>query len=217
LRHRLAVAIASKDGPVDLSESWAEALGLAWEAMNAGTTPVGSVVIDGDGQIVTRGRGRRYVRESAQGQLSYSHLAHAELNALAQLPPTRRHEGLTVLTTLEPCLLCMGAAVMATVGRVEYAGADPYGGAAHLALDNAHTARLMPQVIGPDPGPLGTVGALLHYAFYRERNPDGAVVNAYRLALPGFTREVDESGMTGEVLRLRVERRELSEVLALIS
>ena len=142
----------SKDGLVDLSEPWAEALGLAWEAMIAGTTPVGSVVTDADGQIVTRGRGRRYVRESEQGQLSYSHLAHAELNALAQLPPTHRHEGLTVLTTLEPCLLCMGAAVMATVGRVEYAGADPYGGAAHLELHNAHTARLMPGVTGPDPG-----------------------------------------------------------------
>jgi tRNA(adenine34) deaminase len=202
---------------VDLSEPWAEALGLAWEAMMAGTTPVGSVVIDADGQIVTRGRGRRYVRESAQGQLSYSHLAHAELNALAQLPPTHRHEGLTVLTTLEPCLLCMGAAVMATVGRVEYAGADPYGGAAHLELHNAHTARLMPRVTGPDPGPLGTIGALLHYAFYLERNPDGAVVNAYRLALPDFTREVDGSGKTGEVLRLRAQQRELWEVLALVS
>ena len=65
---------------------------------------------------------------------------------------------------------------MATVGRVEYAGADPYGGAAHLQFQNAHTARLMPQIVGPDDGPLGT---MLHYAFYLERNPDGAVVAAY--------------------------------------
>jgi len=184
--------------------------------MVAGTTPVGAVVVDADGHIVTRGRGRRYVRDSAQGQLSYSHLAHAELNALAQLPPTRRHESLTVLTTLEPCILCMGAAVMATVGKVEYAGADPYGGAAHLEIRNAHTARLMPQIAGPDPGPLGTIGALLHYAFYLERNPDGAVVDAYRRALPEFTREVDKSGITAEVLRLKAEQRELSEVEALV-
>ena len=128
-----------KDGTVEFSEPWAVPLGLAWEAMLAGTTPVGSVVINTDGRIVTKGRGRRYVRDLAQGQLSYSHLAHAELNALAQLPPTSRYEDLTVLTTLEPCILCMGAAVMATVGRVEYAGADPYGGAAHLQLQNAHT------------------------------------------------------------------------------
>ena len=146
---------------MEVSEPWAVALGLAWEAMVAGTTPVGAVVIDGDGEITTQGRGRRYVHDSVQGQLSYSHLAHTELNALAQLPPTQRYEDLTVLTTLEPCLLCMGAAVMATVGTVEYAGADPYGGAAHLQLKNAHTARLMPQIVGPDRGPLGTFGALL--------------------------------------------------------
>ena len=202
---------------MEFSEPWAVALDLAWKAMLAGTTPVGSVVINPDEQIVTRGRGRRYVRDSAQGQLSYSHLAHAELNALAQLPPTHRYEHLTVLTTLEPCVLCMGAAVMATVGRVEYLGADPYGGAAHLQLQNAHTTRLMPQIVGPDNGPLGTIGALIHYAFYLERNPEGGVVDAYRQDMPDFVREVDETGTTGEVLRLKAEQRELSDVLALVS
>jgi tRNA(Arg) A34 adenosine deaminase TadA len=202
-------------GMKNLSEPWGAALDLAWEAMVAGTTPVGCVVLDAKGQIATRGRGRRYVREPASGQLSYSHLAHAELNALAQLPPTQRYEDYVVLTTLEPCLLCVGAAVMATVGRVEYAGADPYGGAAHLQVKNAHTARLMPPINGPSEGPLGVVGALLHYAFYAERNPAGAVVAAYREAMPEFIREVDGNGMTTEVLRLKEERRRLVDLLAL--
>ena len=39
---------------MELSEPWIEALDLAWAAMTVGTTPVGSVVINGDGQIVTR-------------------------------------------------------------------------------------------------------------------------------------------------------------------
>ena len=181
----------------------------------AGTTPVGCVVLDGKGDIATRGRGRRYVSEPASGQLSYSHLAHAELNALAQLPPTQRYEDYVVLTTLEPCLLCVGAAVMATVGRVEYAGADPYGGAAHFELHNAHTARLMPAVSGPSEGAPGLIGALLHYAFYAERNPDGAVVAAYREAMPDFVRDVDGNGLTGQVLRLKEERRGVAEVLGL--
>ena len=71
----------------NLDEPWVMALGLAWEAMVAGTTPVGCVVLDAKGHVATRGRGRRYERETASGQLSYSHLADAELNALAQLPP----------------------------------------------------------------------------------------------------------------------------------
>ncbi len=105
---------------------------------------------------------------------------------------------------------------MATVGRLEYAGADPYGGAAHLQLQNAHTSRLMPQIVGPDNGSLGTIGALVHYAFYLERNPEGAVVDAYRQDMPEFVGEVDETGITGEVLRLKSEQRELSDVLALV-
>src|SRR6202162_4642364 len=182
----------------NLSEPWEAALDLAWEAMLAGTTPVGCVVLDAKGEILTRGRGRRYIRETAPGQLSYSHLAHAELNALAQLPPTQRYEDYVVLTTLEPCLLCIGAAVMATVGRVEYAGADPYGGAAHLRLQNAHISRLMPPIMGPADGALGMIGALLHYAFYVERDPNGAVVDAYRAAMSDFVSQVDGGGLTTE-------------------
>lgn len=78
---------------MDVPEAWLVALDLAWESMLAGTTPVGSVVIDGSGGIVATGRGRRYVQGSVAGELSYSHLAHAELNALAQLPPTDRLRG----------------------------------------------------------------------------------------------------------------------------
>lgn len=105
---------------------------------------------------------------------------------------------------------------MATVGKVEYAGLDPYGGAAHLQLENAHTNRLMPQIVGPDKGALGKFGALLHYAFYLERNPYGQAAGAYRKDLPDFVREVDDTGTTTKVLRLKAERRELSEALALV-
>jgi hypothetical protein len=149
--------------------------------------------------------------------LSNSHLAHAELNALAQLPPTRRYEDHVVLTTLEPCALCVGAAVMATVGRVEYAGPDPYGGAAHLQLANAHTARLMPAIVGPVDGVLGTLGALFHYAFYLQRDPEGAVSLAYRRSMAAFVREVDGTGLTHEVLRLKSEQAELRDVVALFA
>jgi tRNA(Arg) A34 adenosine deaminase TadA len=199
-----------------LTEPWAIAFALAWEAMLAGTTPVGCVVLDGDGQVTARGRGRRYSPESIPGQLSNSHLAHAELNALAQLGPTRRYEDYTVLTTLEPCLLCVGAAVMATVGRVEYAGADPYGGAAHLTLQNDHTTRMMPLIIGPADGTIGRLGALLHYAFYFERDSTGVVTSAYREAMPSFVAELDGASLTTEVLRLKAEQRGFADVLVLL-
>ena len=198
-----------------LEKRWETPFVLAWRSMVDGTTPVGAVVLDASGSVVTTGRGRRYVREQAAGQLSFSHLAHAELNALAQLSPTSRHEDHVVLTTLEPCLLCVGAAVMATVGRVEYAGADPYGGAAHVELKNAHTARLMPPISGPAEGLAGTLGALLHYAFYVERNPGGAVATAYRDCMPEFVAEIEANGLVGEVLALKSQRASFDPVLHL--
>lgn len=200
----------------EIPAPWLIALDLAWAAMVSGTTPVGAVVVDDKGMVVTSGRGRRYVQESASRQLSFSHLAHAELNALAQLDPNRRYADHTVLTTLEPCLLCVGAAVMATVGRVEYAGADPYGGAAHLEFKNPHTLRLMPAILGPADGMLGAVGALLHYAFYRERDASGAVVIAYKEQMSEFIREMDASGLTDRVLHLKAEKAELRAVLELL-
>lgn len=200
----------------DLTEPWAVAFTLAWEAMIAGTTPVGCAVLDDVGRVAVRGRGRRYTVDHVPGQLSNSHLAHAEVNALAQLAPTRRYEGYTVYTTLEPCLLCVGAAVMATVGRVQYAGADPYGGAAHLRLRNAHTERMMPVISGPADGTLGTLGALLHYAFYVERDPTGVVAAAYREAMPSFVANVERAELIPEVLRLKSEQRDLADFVALV-
>jgi tRNA(Arg) A34 adenosine deaminase TadA len=86
----------------ELTEPWDVAFTLTWEAMLAGTTPVGCVVLDENGGVAVRGRGRRYTVDNVPGQLSNSHLAHAELNALAQLAPRRRYEDYTVYTTLEP-------------------------------------------------------------------------------------------------------------------
>jgi hypothetical protein len=110
----------------------------------------------------------------------------------------------------------MGAAVMAAVGRVEYAGADPYGGAAHLRLRNAHTARMMPVIIGPADGTLGTLGALLHYAFYAQRDPTGVVTAAYREAMPSFVAKVERAALIPEVLRLKTEHRGLADVVAVL-
>ena len=36
---------------------------------------------------------------------------------------------MTLCTTLEPCLMCLGAILLHRVGRVLYGSADPYGGA----------------------------------------------------------------------------------------
>jgi tRNA(adenine34) deaminase len=95
-----------------------EALVEAEAAGEAGEYPIGAVVaIDGD--IVSRGRSR-------QRELR-SQLAHAELEALQSGgdPLFEHHDRAVLFTTVEPCPLCLGAAVMADVPHIIFAQPDP--------------------------------------------------------------------------------------------
>jgi tRNA(adenine34) deaminase len=173
-----------------LEGPWRESFELAWEAFRVGTIPVGAVVADASGEVVTRGRNRIFEDTAPPGQLCNSYLAHAELNALAGLPllgprdgrgPFERH---TLYTTLEPCALCMGAALMTMVGEVRFASLDRYGGGRELRLENPHTARLPLVLTGPLDGLLGDLGELLHLAHFLWRRPDGFVMRTYRERWP---------------------------------
>ena len=137
---------------------------------------------------MAQGRNRVYESHGPVGQLANSLLAHAEVNALVGLDPSRRYEDHVLNTTLEPCVLCVGAAVMATVGRIRYAGADPYGGGAGgLVAVNAHIARVPFQLDGPRGDAFGTLGSALLLAFFLRRNPSGHVVQSYAERQPALT------------------------------
>jgi tRNA(adenine34) deaminase len=164
-----------------LEPPWRTCLELAWRAYGAGTIPVGAALTDAAGTVVAEGRNRVYERRAPAGQIAGSLLAHAEVNALLGLDPERRYEDHTLYTALEPCVLCVGAAVMATVGRVAYAGADPYGGGTEsgLAVVNPQVERVPLRLDGPREDGFGRLAAALPLAFYLRRKPEGHVVAAY--------------------------------------
>ena len=87
-----------------------ESLSSAWQAYCAGTVPIGAVVTDASGQILSRGRNRIFEMQGEDSYLYGQTLAHAEINALITLDVGRaeRH-GCILYTTVEPCPLCMGA------------------------------------------------------------------------------------------------------------
>jgi tRNA(Arg) A34 adenosine deaminase TadA len=116
-----------------LEDPWRAAFELAWESFRAGTVPVGAVVVDEDGTILSSGRNRIFDDVPPAGQLAGTRLAHAEMNALVQLSPDRGWNTCTLYTTLEPCVLCVGAASVARVGRIRFAGTDVYSGSSALA------------------------------------------------------------------------------------
>jgi tRNA(Arg) A34 adenosine deaminase TadA len=153
------------DGWRELDDPWRASLELAWEAYLAETIPVGSVVADADGRVVARGRNRIF--EPPGHGLSGSRLAHAEVDALAQLRVTDRYRDHVLYSTLEPCLLCVAATLHATVGRIAYATADPFGGGCNGAIDTAHWRRSAPEIGSPLGGWPGALSAALQSAFWQ--------------------------------------------------
>ncbi|MDQ3805261.1 MAG: deaminase, partial [Acidobacteriota bacterium] len=59
---------------------------------------------------------------------------HAEVEALRQVPASLwpRARELTCYTTLEPCVMCLGALLLHGVGRVVFGARDTAGGAGYL-------------------------------------------------------------------------------------
>jgi tRNA(adenine34) deaminase len=156
----------------------------AWQALRAGSVPVGAVLTDGAGAVVTTGRARQLDVGAEPGRLGNTSIAHAEIDALAQLPHGR-HTDHTMWVTLEPCVLCTGALVIASVGTVRFAAADPlWVGLERLPSINAFVATRWPQRIGPRADELGAFAMLLPLLFYQERYPDGASITSHRSEAP---------------------------------
>ena len=105
------------------------ALAEAAQAATEGEVPVGAVVVC-DGRIVGRGRNARERLQDAT--------AHAEILAItaaSQSLGSWRLEDCTLYVTLEPCPMCMGAALNARIRRVVYGALEPKFGACGSVVD----------------------------------------------------------------------------------
>lgn len=116
------------------------ALNLARRAESVGEVPIGAVIVR-DGLIIGRGFNQRESRNDPS--------AHAEMIAIRQASRKMnawRLTGTTLYVTLEPCPMCMGAALLARVERVVFGCFDPKGGAAgslyNLADDRRFNHRI---------------------------------------------------------------------------
>ncbi|WKZ47224.1 MAG: nucleoside deaminase [Anaerolineales bacterium] len=102
---------------LDLEKFMREALAEADAAGQAGEIPIGAVLVL-DGEIISRGRARHMGLKNQ--------IRHAEMNALLDggeklWTDFRR---VILFTTVEPCPMCLGAAVMADVPHVIFAMHD---------------------------------------------------------------------------------------------
>ncbi|WP_406319851.1 tRNA adenosine(34) deaminase TadA [Streptosporangium sp. NBC_01639] len=113
------------------------ALAQAVRAGTRGEVPVGAVVLDVDGSVLSQaGNDRESLADPT---------AHAEVLALREAARVRgewRLTGCTLVVTLEPCTMCAGASVLARVDRIVYGAADAKGGAAGSLWDVVRDRRL---------------------------------------------------------------------------
>lgn len=161
--------------------AWRSCFEQAWESFQAGSGAVGAVVVDPRGVEVSAGRGRKNETSAPPGQIAGSYIAHAEINALATLPPGD-NSGHTLYTTLEPCFLCTAASRHSHIGTIRYAAADPvWRGIDRMPELNEVFARRWSRRTGPLDGPLQTWGALLPLIAAVER---GGTLDGYAEAMP---------------------------------
>lgn len=80
-------------------KSWAE-----------GGIPIGSVLVDGSGRIVARGHNQRVQ--------SGDPTAHAEVVCIRNAGRRRDWRSLTLVSTLSPCPMCSGTAILFKIPRV---------------------------------------------------------------------------------------------------
>lgn len=123
-------------------EQWMRvALQEAEKAMAAGELPIGSVLVANDQEIV---RGQTQV--SRRGSMA----AHGELFALldANGKLWSAQRPLIIYTSLEPCLMCLGACMQAGVDRVVFGMSAAPDGAARYVEAIHRGGQKVPEVVG---------------------------------------------------------------------
>ena len=124
---------------------WIEAaLAQAEESWAQGGIPIGSVLVNPDGQIVARGHNERVQ--------SGDPTAHAEVVCVRNAGRRRDWKQLTLVSTLSPCPMCSGTAILFQIPRViigenrTFAGAEDWmrtNDIELVLLDDPRCVRLM--------------------------------------------------------------------------
>ena len=133
-----------------------QALAQAERAFAEDEVPIGAVIVQGERAIAAAYNQRETLSDPT---------AHAEIIAITQAAAALedwRLEGCTLYVTLEPCIMCAGAILLARIPTVVYGATDPKGGAVqslyHLLNDDRlnHRCQVIPGVLAAPCGELLT-------------------------------------------------------------
>jgi len=129
-----------------------EALAEARSGLGEGGLPIGSVLADREGRIVARGHNLRVQTGDP--------IAHAETVCLRNAGRRRDWNELTLVSTLSPCIMCTGTALLYRIPRViigenrNFMGAEDLlrqSGVEVVVLDDAECVQMMSEFIRTHP------------------------------------------------------------------
>jgi len=118
-----------------------QAITLAQEVKSSGDVPVGALIVNEAGEILSSGKNER--------EKDNDPTAHAEILAIKRAGEklgSWRLDDLTLVVTLEPCVMCAGAILQSRIKRLVFGAFDQKAGAVGSSLDVIRDVRALSKV-----------------------------------------------------------------------
>jgi tRNA(adenine34) deaminase len=118
-----------------------QVISLAQEVKFSGDVPVGALIVNEAGEIVSFGKNER--------EKDNDPTAHAEILAIRRAGEklgSWRLDDLTLVVTLEPCVMCAGAILQSRLKRLVFGAFDQKAGAVGSSLDVIRDVRALSKV-----------------------------------------------------------------------
>jgi tRNA(adenine34) deaminase len=115
-----------------------QAIAIAHEVKSSGDVPVGALIVNEAGEIVSLGKNER--------EKDNDPTAHAEILAIKRAGEklgSWRLDELTLIVTLEPCVMCAGAILQSRLKRLVFGAFDQKAGAVGSCLDVIRDVRAL--------------------------------------------------------------------------
>jgi tRNA(adenine34) deaminase len=116
-------------------------ISLAQEVKSSGDVPVGALIVNDAGEILSSGKNER--------EKDNDPTAHAEIVAIRKAGEkigSWRLDDLTLVVTLEPCVMCAGVILQSRLKRLVFGAFDQKAGAVGSSLDVIRDVRALSKV-----------------------------------------------------------------------
>ena len=118
-----------------------QAIAIAHEVKSSGDVPVGALIVNEVGEILSLGKNER--------EKDNDPTAHAEIVAIRKASEkigSWRLDDFTLIVTLEPCVMCAGAILQSRIKRLVFGAFDQKAGAVGSMVDVIRDPRLLSKI-----------------------------------------------------------------------